>query len=53
MKKYCKDCKRITLSELEEEGYLEPRVRYGRYRDTRTKEQKEKVYETKFGKWHG
>lgn len=45
--KYCKECKKLVLLELQAAGYLTPRPFLG---SPRSSEQKENTYETKHGR---
>lgn len=46
--KYCKDCKKAVLTQLQEDGYLDPRP-IGQPVQYRTSEQKENTRETRMG----
>ena len=46
--KYCKDCRKQVLSELQEAGYLQ-NTGWTHVGQTRTQEQRENTYETKHG----
>jgi hypothetical protein len=50
--KYCKECRKQVLSEMQEAGYLTTGY-YGHVGMGRTSEQKENTYETKHGTGHG
>ena len=50
--RYCKQCKETVLSEMKEAGYLESGG-YGHKGQSRTRDMKEAVHETKYGSGHG
>lgn len=48
-KKYCKECAKVILSELESSGYLQKKPSAGKFRD---QSKRENTHETKFGTGH-